>query len=204
MLRLRLLGVGAMKSPRFAPAGLLVEHDKHRVMLDGGPGSAPQGELEAWLVTDERCELMSRIRQLAKGRDLQPAVATYRTQGLELRPLPVVHTSHPAFGYLIKAAGKKIVWAPEFFRFPRWAAGADLMFAEGAGWNRPIHFAGNVGGHACVLDVARDARRSGVRRLVFAHIGRPTVRAIDAGFRAPFGELGDDGRTYVVRGRTDP
>jgi len=24
----------------------------------------------------------------------------------------------------------KVVWAPEFLKFPNWAAGADLMFAE--------------------------------------------------------------------------
>jgi hypothetical protein len=32
--------------------------------------------------------------------------------------------------------------------------------------------------------------------LVFAHIGRPTIRARDAGSRLPYGEWGDDGRRY--------
>jgi hypothetical protein len=31
---------------------------------------------------------------------------------------------------------------------------------------------------------------------VFAHIGRPTIRAIDAGHRPPFGEFGRDGRRF--------
>jgi hypothetical protein len=58
MVRLTLLGVGAMNSPRYAPAGLLVEHRRHRVMLDGGPGAEPRGKIDAWLVTDEQGELM--------------------------------------------------------------------------------------------------------------------------------------------------
>jgi hypothetical protein len=52
--RLTLLGVGAMASPRYAPAGLLVECGTVRVMLDGGPGAAPTGRLDAWLLTDPR------------------------------------------------------------------------------------------------------------------------------------------------------
>jgi hypothetical protein len=31
---------------------------------------------------------------------------------------------------------------------------------------------------------------------VFAHIGRPAIRAIDAGERLPFGEWGHDGAMY--------
>jgi hypothetical protein len=63
--------------------------------------------------------------------------------------------------------------------FPRWAAGADLMFAEAAAWVRPIRFARGAGGHAPVLEVSRLARDAGVRRFVFARIGRPTIRAFD-------------------------
>ena len=65
--------------------------------------------------------------------------------------------------------------------FPSWAAGADLMFAEAAGWARPIRFAKGTGGHAPALEVAEQAARHGVRRLVFAHIGRPAIAALDAG-----------------------
>ena len=65
-LRLVLLGVGAMKSPRYAPAGLLVEYGAHRVMLDGGAGAEPAQPIDAWLVTDDRGELMQQIRQFAK------------------------------------------------------------------------------------------------------------------------------------------
>ncbi len=47
------------------------------------------------------------------------------------------------------------------------------MFAEAAGWARPIRFAKGTGGHAPALEVAEQVARHGVRRLVFAHIGRP-------------------------------
>ncbi len=94
------------------------------------------------------------------------------------------------------ACGRRAAWAPEFWRFPEWADGVDLLFADAAGWARPIRFAGGVGGHAAALDVAREARERGVRRLVFAHIGRPAIRALDAGEMPPFGEVGVVGRTY--------
>jgi hypothetical protein len=72
------------------------------------------------------------------------------------------------------------------------------MFADAAGWNRPIRFAHGTGGHAAALAVAEQARVHRVGRLVFAHIGRPTIRAIDAGQITPFGELGADGACYAL------
>lgn len=199
-VRFILLGVGAMNSPRYAPAGLLVEHGDIRVMIDGGPGAEPPGTIDAWLVTDDRGELIRQIRQLARARGLTPQVARFHRDGLVISPEPVVHTSHPTYGYLIAAEGRKVVWAPEFLEFPRWAEGADVMFAEAAGWNRPIRFARGAGGHAAALQVAREAREHGVRKLVFAHIGRPTIKALDAGLRPPFGEIGHDGAVFTVTG----
>ena len=35
-------------------------------------------------------------------------------------------------------------------------------------------------------------------RLVFAYIGRPSLRAIDDGYRLPFGEWGEPGRTHQL------
>lgn len=202
-LRLVTLGVGAQASPRYAPAGLLVERAGVRVMIDGGPRAAPAGDLAAWLVTDEQSELMPWIRKRAAAMGLEPHAHTFRARGLVLECHPVVHTNHPAFGYVIRAGGKRVVWAPEFLEFPTWAEGATLMFAEAAGWSRPIRFRGGVGGHLGALAVAEAARRHGVRRLVFAHMGRPTLRAIDRGEMPPFGELGADGRRYIVaRGRS--
>lgn len=187
-----------MNSPRYAPAGLLVEHGRSSVMIDGGLPT--EARITAWLVTDERCELIREIRKLAHAQGLEPQVALYRTDDLIIEPRPVVHTSHPTFGYLIRSCAKKIVWAPEFLVFPSWAKAADLMFAEAAGWKRPILFRGGVGGHACVDQVIRDALNYRVKQLVFSHIGRPTIKAIDAGQRPSFGEYGADGDIYSLRG----
>ena len=158
-MRLVTVGVGAQNSPRYAPAGLLLAHAGVRVMIDGGPGAEPPGRLDAWLVTDERAELVSAIRRCAALRGLVPYVGSFRQGGVNIEPLPVAHTSHPAWGYRIRAAHCIVVWAPEFYRFPAWARGADLMFAEGAAWGRPITFAGGVGGHLDVLHVAAAAKR---------------------------------------------
>jgi hypothetical protein len=196
--RFTLLGVGAMNSPRYSPAGLLVEYGPVRVAIDGGPGAAPAGPPSAWLVTDERAELIRELRRLAAAYGLSPAVRAYNASGLAITPQPVVHTSHPAYGYLIEASAARVAWAPEFLEFPSWAAGADLMFAEAAGWARPIRFAKGAGGHAPVLEVAGQAARHGIRRLVFAHIGRPTITALEKGLVPPFGEIGTEGATYTA------
>jgi hypothetical protein len=168
-------------------------------MIDGGPGAEPSGRLDAWLVTDDRAELIREIRALARARGIEPRVARLRGGDLAIRHRRVVHTAHPTYGYLISTHGTNVVWAPEFWEFPKWAHNADLMFADAAGWSRPIRFARGVGGHACVLDVARIAQRAHVRRLVFAHIGRPSIRARDGGEQPPFGEWGDAGRRFVLR-----
>ena len=64
--RSRLLGVDAIASPRFALAGLLVVHSRHRVVFDGGPrAQPPEGRVDAWLVADEHAELRSTLRCLA-------------------------------------------------------------------------------------------------------------------------------------------
>jgi hypothetical protein len=90
-----------------------------------------------------------------------------------------------------------VVWAPEFWKFPRWPRDADLMFAEAAAWGRPIRFVGGVGGHLHVEAVARAARTARVRRLRFAHIGRPTLRALSRGLRPLFGEFAAEGQRFV-------
>lgn len=197
-MRLVTLGVGAENSPRYAPAGLVVAHRRVHVMIDGGPGAEPLQAIDAWLVTDERAELIAAIRRLAHRRGLVPYAGAFRKDGLSIEARPVVHTSHAAWGYRIRAAGRVVVWAPEFYRFPGWARGADLMFAEASGWDRPIRFAGGVGGHLDVVSVAKAARHARVKRLVFAHIGRPTLRALGRGSRSPFGEFATDGQVFSV------
>jgi hypothetical protein len=167
-------------------------------MFDGGPGADPGGKLDAWLVTDERAELIGAIRSLASAKGLIPYVGAFRKNALHIEMRPVVHTNHPTCGYRIRAQGRTVVWAPEFYKFPGWARGADIMFAEGAAWSRPIRFTGGVGGHMDAVSVAKQAERFGIRRLVFAHIGRPTLRALSEGLRPPFGEVAADGQTFIV------
>jgi hypothetical protein len=48
-----------------------------------------------------------------------------------------------------------------------------------------------MGGHAAVLDAV-------VRRLVLAHIGRRTIRALEAGEPLAFGEVGREGSEYIL------
>jgi Beta-lactamase superfamily domain len=196
--RFVLLGVGAMNSPRYAPAGLLIEHGGSRVAIDGGPGAEPSGNLDAWLVTDKQAELIGPIRRLARVHGVEPKVDSFTGTGISITPQPVVHTSHPTVGYLVVADGKRVGWAPEFLKFPAWTSGVDLLFAEAAGWSRPIRFAHGTGGHAPVQEVARLALDHQVKRLVFAHIGRPTIAAIDSGRVPPFGEMGADGSVYLL------
>jgi hypothetical protein len=59
-------------------------------------------------------------------------------------------------------------------------------------------FAKRVGGHAAALDVAEAAQAMNVARLVFAHVGKPTIHALDAGKSFPFGELGQERTTYEL------
>jgi hypothetical protein len=200
MLRLRmtLLGVGAMNSPRFAPAGMLLRYGRRRVAFDGGPGAEPPEPLDDWLVTDERAELGPALRRMAAAHDVRAHVGDLVAGALTIRACPVRHTSHPTVGYRIELGELLAVWAPEFVEFPAWAANADLMFAEASSWNRPIRFRGGVGGHASLRQVAAAASEHGVRRVVYAHIGRPCIRAIDAGLRPPVGEWGREGDTYIL------
>jgi hypothetical protein len=168
-------------------------------LLDGGPGAVPEAPVHAWLVSDPESELRAVIRRLATDLGIEAGVGSFAHADLSIESRPVVHTNHPTYGYLIRAGHARVVWAPEFLVFPEWAAGADLMFAEAAAWNRPIRFPRDAGGHAPVLEVGEQARQAGVRRLVYAHIGRPTIRAIDAGRLPLFGQFGVEGRTYIVR-----
>lgn len=205
-LRLRLLGIGAMASPRYAPAGLLALAPSGRVMFDGGGATVPDksvpgeaaGRVTAWLVTDLRSELIADIRRSASALGLQPSASQYTSDDLDVEPRPVEHTNHETWGFLLRWEERTVVWAPEFWTFPEWAAGADLMFADAAGWSRPIRFRGGVGGHAAASDTAVAAREAGVRRLVFAHVGRPTIRALDAGEVPGYGEIGREGGDYWV------
>lgn len=52
-----------MASSRFAPAGLLVVHGRHRVVFDGGLGAQlPEGRVDVRFVAEEHAELRSTLR----------------------------------------------------------------------------------------------------------------------------------------------
>ena len=196
---LKLLGIGAMASERYAPAALLIERHDRAIMIDGGPGAEPDRPLEDWLVTDERAELIAKIRRTARQQfGVRPRAGSAYLDDVRIDAEPVVHTSRATYGYRIQLGESMAAWATEFLEFPEWAAGAQVMFADAAGWNRPIRFAKRVGGHAAALDVAEAAQAMNVARLVFAHVGKPTIRALDAGNSFPFGELGQEGVTYEL------
>src|SRR5262245_12572892 len=72
LLRLTLLGVGAMNSPRYPPAGLLVRFGDVAMAFDGGPGAEPPDDIDMWLVTDERSELRVVLSRLAGSRGVTP------------------------------------------------------------------------------------------------------------------------------------
>jgi beta-lactamase family protein len=118
-------------------------------------------------------------------------------EGLLIEPRPVQHTNHPVFGYEITYGRSRVAWAPEFWTFPHWVAGADLAFLEAAAWTRPIRFRGGVGGHASVQRTAQEASDAGVRRTVFVHIGRPTICAIDSGGTQDL-EFASDGQVFLI------
>jgi hypothetical protein len=164
-----------MASERYAPAGLLVERHDRAIMIDGGPGAEPDRPVEDWLVTDERAELIAKIRRIARKQfGVRPRAGSASLDDVRIDAEPVVHTSRSTYGYRIQLGESMAAWAPEFLEFPEWAASARVMCADAAGWNRPIRFAKRVGGHAAALDVAEAAQAMNVARLVFAHVGKPT------------------------------
>jgi hypothetical protein len=171
--RLILLGVGTPGSTHHAPAGLLLEYGHARVGFDGGPGSEPPENIEAWLVCDIHGGLHPVLREIARDTGMpEPAVAPYDHRPLQVEPLPV---GPMAYGYRITAGHRTAVWAPAFTGFPAWARAADLMFADGSG---------------DIDEVAATAKRLEIRRLVLVRLDGPAP--------APpaYGEWGEEGRTY--------
>ncbi len=60
-------------------------------------------------MTDEQAELTSALRKMAADRGLEPRVGNVAAGELRVGAHPVVHTSHPAYGYRIRAAGGVVV-----------------------------------------------------------------------------------------------
>ncbi|WP_280341262.1 acetyl-CoA carboxylase biotin carboxyl carrier protein [Nocardia abscessus] len=51
-------------------------------MFDGGPGAEPAGRIDAWLIIDDRAELIGQICRLARAYDIEAAVGSYRYRAL--------------------------------------------------------------------------------------------------------------------------
>ena len=90
-------------------------------MGDGGGASAPTSPVGLWLVCDAWAELMPEIRRCCRGLNVKAVVRDFHAGGLVIEPPPVVHPSHPTFGYLVRVSGRRVVWAPESWEFPVWA-----------------------------------------------------------------------------------
>ena len=177
-----LLGIGTAESPRFAPAGLLLEYGHVRVGIDGGPGSEPAENIDAWLVRDERGPLQDELRRIARETGMpEPAVQPYHHGPLKVEPVAVAGR---LYGYRIGIGHHVAAWAPETPEFPAWAEGLDLVFTDGSGsWPD-------------TQERARTAKRLRVQRLVFVRLGTAAQSALDAGERPPYGEWGEEGRKY--------
>lgn len=154
--------------------------------VDGGGAADPGRPLDAWLVCDERAELMPQIRRRARELEVRPAVASFAADGVVMRPLPVRHTSHPTVGYLIKTASQQAVWAPEFWVFPDWAARSERTLSPPATRVRPRLLI--VGLSIVVLTVAVDGGETGVAtgmnaiaRTVGSSTAEPLSRSCSAG-----------------------
>lgn len=194
-----LLGVGAATSSKHRYSGLLVDVAGSTVILDGLPHGKLVDEADAWLVTSDHGEVIPKQRLISREHgEMRPEIKSFSANGLTIEPKPVEHATDPSVGYEITYQGKRIVWAPRFYRFPEWAKGADLMFSEGCGWDRAIVFTGGTGGHMSMADAANAAEANDVKRLVFVHVGKPAQQALQSGKKPTFGELGVEGQTYAL------
>jgi hypothetical protein len=110
---------------------------------------APIPGISEEVMEKRACEV---LRDLKVTTLQSPRLVVASLSGGQRQSVAVVHTNHP--GYLITAPGRVVVWAPEFLEFPPWAEGADPMFAEAAGWDRPIRFARGIGGHMATPTVS--------------------------------------------------
>ncbi|HEX6472380.1 MAG TPA: hypothetical protein VF069_25025 [Streptosporangiaceae bacterium] len=182
MSRLILLGIGTERSPRFAPAGLLLEYGHVRVGIDGGPGSEPAENIDAWLVTSEHGPLRAELRDIARETGMpEPVVGPYAHGPLRIEP---VRLADETYGYRIGVGHHVAGWAPAATTLPPWTDGMDLVFADGSlSWPDTV-------------ELARTAKRLRVQRLVFVRLGAAALSALDSSERPPYGEWGEEGRAY--------
>jgi hypothetical protein len=180
--RLILLGIGAAGSSRFAPVGLLLEYGHVRVGIDGGPGSEPAENIDAWLVRDEHGPLRDELLRIAHETGMpEPLVGPYEHGPLKIEPIPVADHVH---GYRIVVGHHVAGWVPEAPALPAWTEGMDLVFGDGSAAGPDTQ------------ELARTAKRLRVQRLVFVRLGAAALAAVDAGEPPLYGEWGEEGRKY--------
>lgn len=197
--KLILTGTGAMDSPR-KDESLLVSYKEHNVLIDAGKKIRAKDlpELDAILVCDDKSRYMNDAKRIGEAFDLVPEVGEFSADDLKIIPFPVKHTKHKTYGYRIEARGKKIIYAPEFYIFPSSEVkNADVAILEGSAWNKPITFVGGVGGHAAVLDSWKKAKKAGVKRIIFTHIGKPVERNLEEAKEVGI-EIGEDGQVIEI------
>lgn len=198
-LRLTLVGTGAMDSPR-KDESLLVSYKGFNVLIDAGEKIKAKHlpKLDSVLVCDDESRYMKDAKRIGEAFDLVPGVAEFHADGLEIIPFPVKHTSHKTYGYRIEAQGKTAIYAPEFYVFPlSEVENADVAILEGSAWNRPITFTGSVGGHAAMLDTWEKAKKAGIKRIIFTHIGKPVEENLEEAKEMGI-EIGEDGQVIEV------
>jgi hypothetical protein len=183
-----LLGIGTAGSSRFAPAGLLLEYGHIRVGIDGGPGSEPAENIDAWLVRDEHGPSHGELLRIAHETGMpEPVVMPFQHGPLKIEPIPIpipIPVADHVHGYRIGIGHHVAAWVPEAPALPPWTEGMDLVFADGSPAVPHTH------------ELARTAKRLRVQRLVFVRLGPAALAAIDAGEQPPYGEWGEEGRKY--------
>jgi hypothetical protein len=169
-----------MASERYASAGLLIERHGRAIMIGGGLGAEPDRPVEDWLVTDERAELIAKIRRMAREKfSVRPRAGSASLDDLRIDAEPVVHTSQATYGYRLQLGNSMAAWRPNSWSSP----GAPLVRRSRSPTPpaaiAPIRFAKRVGGHAAALNVTEAAQAMNVARLVFAQCGnRRSVRSM--------------------------
>jgi hypothetical protein len=149
---------------------------EQRAGLTRHPGRADYpAEIKRWQAFADQAEQMARRWEqppLPRSRR-RPATIKRQRRDQAARPADHLDGHTPGIaemdlpeGSLQSNPAVSVVWAAEFWQFPAWATGKDLMFADAAGWNRPIRFAHGAGGHMAALEAAGQARQYQVKRLV--------------------------------------
>jgi len=210
-LRAVTVGTGAMESSSRKDACLLVTDGDTALLFSAGPSILAEDvehytdNVDAIFVTDPEDDYEMRgARQLAE--DLEAPLVTPERDGQQwtygsfrVTARRVVHTNHPTYGFVIQYGDQKLAWAPEFYRPPDWVEGCDVAFLEAAAWDRPITFAGGVGGHAAALDTLRWLKGKDVGQAIFVHVGQPTERAIEQGEVPDNMRIAEDDEEFVFK-----